>query len=108
MCSLIGGNVGTPVIVGWVEVNAVNASSDEPGPKVDAATLRTFADTDVRVRLVDGLTFEGRLRTDLLSERSLSVYIAGHGDAGATLYLDRIASVEPLERLASVPVADDR
>jgi hypothetical protein len=58
--------------------------------------LRRYAGTDVRVRLDDGTTWSGRLRTDLLTERSLSVYITGHGGEGATLYIDQIAEIVPL------------
>jgi hypothetical protein len=58
--------------------------------------LRHFAGTEVRVRLRDGATWTGRLRTELLTERSLSIYIAGHGGEGATLYIDQIAEIVPV------------
>lgn len=58
--------------------------------------LRQYAGADVRVRLDDGTTWTGRLRTDLLTERSLSVYITGHGGEGATLYIDQIAEIVPI------------
>ncbi len=54
-----------------------------------------FAGTEVRVRLVDGIEWTGHLRTELLSERSLSVYLAGGDGEGATLYLDQIAEIVP-------------
>ncbi len=65
------------------------------GPRA-AADLRRFAGTDVRVRLDDGTVWTGRLRTDLLTERSLAVYIAGRGKEGTTLYIDQIAEIVPL------------
>ncbi len=57
------------------------------------ARLRQYAGADVRVRLEDGTTWSGRLRTDLLTERSLSVYITGRDGEGATLYIDQIAEI---------------
>ena len=64
-----------------------------PAAPDGVAGLRQYAGTDVRVRLEDGTTWTGRLRTDLLTERSLSVYITGHGGEGATLYIDQIAEI---------------
>jgi len=64
------------------------------------ADLRPFAGADVRVRLADGSAWTGRLRTDLLTDRSLSIYITGHGTEGATLYIDQIASIVPLNAQA--------
>ncbi len=63
--------------------------------------LRQYAGADVRVRLDDGTTWTGRLRTDLLTERSLSVYITGHGGEGATLYIDQIAEIAPVKATAT-------
>jgi hypothetical protein len=63
----------------------------------DVGRVRQFAGVPVRVRLADGTAHDGTLRTELLSERSLSVYIAGAGDEGATLYIDQIESIIPLE-----------
>ncbi len=61
----------------------------------DVTTVRGFAGIDVRVVLRDGSEHIGRLRTELLSDRSLSVYIAGAGDEGATLYIDQITEIVP-------------
>jgi hypothetical protein len=58
--------------------------------------LRCFAGVEVRVRLTGGQTWDGRLRTDLLTERSISVYVRGQGGEGATLYIDQIAEIVPL------------
>jgi hypothetical protein len=63
----------------------------------EVAALRTFGGQSVRVRLADASVHVGVLRTELLSERSLSVYIAGSGDEGATLYIDQIEDIVPLE-----------
>jgi hypothetical protein len=60
--------------------------------------VRRFAGHDVRVRLTNGLTFTGRLRTELLSEHSLSVYIAARSGEGVTLYIDQIAEIVPIDR----------
>jgi hypothetical protein len=61
------------------------------GYAIDA--IRRFAGCDVRVRLIDGSAFSGRLRTELLSDHSLSVYIALLRDEGVTLYIDQIAEI---------------
>jgi hypothetical protein len=55
--------------------------------------IRRFAGRDVRVRLHDGSAFSGRLRTELLSDHSLSVYIAYARGEGVTLYIDQIAEI---------------
>ncbi len=60
------------------------------------AALHTFAGRPVRVRLDDESEHVGRLRTDLLTERSLSVYLARDGDDGTTLYIDHIIGVWPI------------
>jgi len=70
------------------------------GFTVDA--VRAFSGVPVLVVLADETEHRGRLRTDLLSDRSLSVYIAGDGDEGATLYIDQIAEIVPLSTI-SVP-----
>ncbi len=51
------------------------------------------------MRLDDGSSWTGRLRTELLTERSLSVYIDGRGEEGATLYIDQIAEIVPVTHL---------
>lgn len=61
----------------------------------DVRAVEAFAGRHVRVHLVDGTEHTGHLRTELLSDRSLSVYIAGSGDEGATLYIDQIVSIVP-------------
>lgn len=62
----------------------------------DVRAVEAFAGTHVRVVLDDGTEHIGHLRTELLSDRSLSVYIAGSGDEGATLYIDKITSIVPV------------
>ena len=59
--------------------------------------VRRFAGHAVRVRLFDGSTFAGHLRTELLSEQSLSVFIALHPGEGVTLYIDQIAEIVPTD-----------
>lgn len=65
-------------------------------PNYDVAAVEAFAGTVVHVCLDDGSEHTGRFRTELLSARSLSVYIAGTGDEGATLYIDQIVTIVPL------------
>jgi hypothetical protein len=55
--------------------------------------IRRFAGHDVRVRLADGTTYDGRLRTELLSELSLSVYLRMRRGEGVTVYIDQIAEI---------------
>jgi hypothetical protein len=62
----------------------------------DVQAVEAFAGTHVRVHLDDGTEHTGHLRTELLSDRSLSVYITGSGDEGATLYIDQIVAIVPL------------
>jgi hypothetical protein len=59
--------------------------------------IRRYAGHDVRVRMTDGSTFSGRLRTELVSDRSLSVYITSHRGEGVTLYIDQIAEIVPID-----------
>lgn len=59
----------------------------------DVHAVEAFAGRHVRVYLDDGTEHRGVLRTELLSDRSLSVYIAGSGDEGATLYIDQIVQI---------------
>jgi hypothetical protein len=66
-----------------------------PAPAPTVADLRRLAGVDVRVRLADGSRWTGRLRTDLLTERSLSVYLTGADKEGTTLYIDQIAEIVP-------------
>ncbi|MGD0472055.1 MAG: hypothetical protein ABSB70_02440 [Candidatus Velthaea sp.] len=66
------------------------------GSSYDVAAVEAFAGMNVRVRLDDGSEHTGHLRTELLSHRSLSVYITGSGDEGATLYIDQIVAIVPL------------
>jgi hypothetical protein len=68
----------------------------ENGPaNYDVHAVEAFAGRHVRVHLNDGTEHSGVLRTDLLSDRSVSVYIAGSGDEGATLYIDQIVAIVP-------------
>jgi hypothetical protein len=59
--------------------------------------LRRFAGRTVRVRLADGSAWTGVLRTDLLTERSVSVFLLGRDrEEGVTLYIHQIAEIVPL------------
>ena len=68
---------------------------DPVPPPYDVARLRHLAGVEVRVRLHDGSAWTGWLRTDLLTDRSLSVYVWSHGGEGVTLYIDQIAEIVP-------------
>lgn len=65
---------------------------DRAGPTVDE--LRAFAGRRVRLRLDDGSELCGRLRTELLTEKSISVFLIGD-DGGATVYIHEIGSLAP-------------
>ena len=74
-----------------------SAEPPEGSPHDDVAALQRLAGLAVRVRLVDGSAWTGVLRTDLLTDRSVSVYLAGRrGEEGVTLYIDQIAEIVPL------------
>jgi hypothetical protein len=72
--------------------------ADPPeGSPNDVAALQQLAGIAVRVRLVDGSTWTGVLRTDLLTDRSVSVYLLKRlGGEGVTLYIHQIAEIVPL------------
>jgi hypothetical protein len=71
--------------------------ADPPeGRPHDVAALRRLAGRAVRVRLADGSVWSGVPRTDLLTDRSVSVFLAGHdGGEGVTLYIHQIAEIVP-------------
>ena len=60
------------------------------------ADLRAFAERPVCVRLEDHSEHVGTLRTELLSDRSISVFLSRDGQQGATIYIDEIVSISPL------------
>ena len=63
----------------------------------DVAALRRLTGRTVRVRLDDGSTWTGVLRTELLTDRSVSVYLLGcGGEEGVTLYIHQIAEIVPV------------
>jgi hypothetical protein len=67
------------------------------GSPTDVAALRRLTGRAVRVRLADGSAWNGVLRTDLLTERSVSVFLLGRdGEEGVTLYIHQIAEIVPL------------
>ena len=72
------------------------AALGNPAAPYGVSRLRGYAGTDVRVRLDDGTTWSGRLRTELLTERSLSVYVTAPEGEGVTLYIEQIAEIVPL------------
>jgi hypothetical protein len=60
---------------------------------MDIAQLRSFAGHQVRIRLEDHSELVGLLRTELLTERSIAVFLAREGGEGATLYIDDIVEI---------------
>ena len=65
-------------------------------PIVDIAELRLYADRPVRIRMDDASEHVGTLRTELLSEKSISVFLARDGQQGATIYIDEIVGIWPI------------
>jgi hypothetical protein len=65
------------------------------GRSMEIAELRSYAGRRVHVHLTDGSERVGTLRTDLLSERSISVFLTCEGDDGETIYIHHIAAVRP-------------
>lgn len=57
------------------------------------AKLREFAGQPVRLLLADGSEHHGVLRTELLSENSISVFISAEAGEGATIYIDQISEI---------------
>ena len=64
--------------------------------RIEIVDLHRYGGAYVAVRLVDGSEYHGRLRTELLSPRSVSVFIAGP-DGGVTLYIDQIVDLWMIE-----------
>ena len=63
---------------------------------MEIAELRTYADRPVLVRLGDASELVGTLRTELLSEKSISVFLARDGQQGTTIYIDEIVGIWPI------------
>jgi hypothetical protein len=61
----------------------------------DVVGVRQWEGHRVAVSLRDGTSWVGRLRTDLLTDRSVSVFVCGDDGEGATLYLDQIVRIVP-------------
>ncbi len=62
---------------------------------MEISELRSYAGRLVHVHLTDGSDHIGTLRTDLLSERSISVFLIRGADEGETIYIHHIAAVQP-------------
>ncbi len=58
-----------------------------------ASELRPFEGKHVRLRLHDASEHEGELRTDLLSDSAISVFLKHEGGEGATIYIDDIVGI---------------
>ncbi len=66
------------------------------GVPVGVEALRSYRDRTVLVQLRDGSQFVGKLRVELLSEKSISVYIARGDGTGTTIYIDEIGSLSDI------------
>jgi hypothetical protein len=60
---------------------------------MDIAQLKSYSGHPVRIRLEDASELVGTLRTELLTDRSIAVFLASDGDDGATLYIDDIVDI---------------
>ncbi len=88
----------SPLLSPGGTVHAGYASeSDVRTPTIEVARLLAQGNSPVRLRLVDGSEHLGRMRTELLSERSISVFISRSPGDGATIYIDDIAELEPID-----------
>jgi len=63
--------------------------------RVELTELRSYANVPVRLRLRDASEHIGTLRTELLSERSIAVFLTRDGQQGATIYIDEIVAIWP-------------
>ncbi len=64
--------------------------------RISVDTLRSFHGRTVLVQLGNHAQFVGKLRTELLTEKSISVYITRSDGSGATIYIDEIASLSDI------------
>jgi hypothetical protein len=63
---------------------------------IDVSTLRAHEGQRVRVRLRDESEHFGHLRTDLLTEQSISVFLTGEPEGrDAVVYIDQIVALDP-------------
>ena len=68
---------------------------EQVGSSIDIARLRSYAGIRVRVRLDDDSEHEGELRTELLSDMSISVFLRRGDQEGSTLYIHEIVGIWP-------------
>jgi hypothetical protein len=67
--------------------------SGTEAPNLRPEHLRHFGPSRVGVRLNDGSEYAGSMRTELLTDRSISVFLAVGENEGTTLYIDQIAAI---------------
>ncbi len=60
---------------------------------VSISELRGFAGERVSLLLGDGSEHHGKLRTELLTDQSISVFIAAERGEGATIYINQIPEI---------------
>ena len=66
---------------------------DATTPSKTVKALREYAGHAVRLRLADGTEHVGTLRTELLTERSISVFLSRGSGEGETIYIDQIGEI---------------
>jgi hypothetical protein len=64
--------------------------------RIGIDTLRSYGGRTVLVELVDHSQFVGKLRVELLTEKSISIYITRADGSGATIYIDQIALISDI------------
>ena len=65
-------------------------------PRIGVDALRRYRDRTVLVELCDNSQFVGKLRVELLTEKSISVYITRADGTGATIYIDEIIALSDI------------
>jgi hypothetical protein len=63
---------------------------------MDIAGLRSYAGQQVCVRLDDQSEHVGELRIELLSEKSISVFLKRNEQEGTTIYIEEIVGIWPI------------
>ena len=66
---------------------------DATSPVKTVKILQEYAGHAVRLRLTDGSEHLGTLRTELLTERSISVFLARGDGEGETIYIEQIGDI---------------
>jgi hypothetical protein len=82
--------------VGTRAPDGASEMSMQHSPRIGVEALRRYRDRTVLVELRDRSQFVGKLRIELLTEKSISVFITRADGTGATLYIDEIATLSDI------------